>query len=120
MMINGTADPLVPFNGGQTGWYSVPQTISFWTAKNSCTLPPDTVTMPDLDPNDNLKVLQYTYRSSNGAPVVRSLKIVGGGHTWPGAPELTSELGATTNDIQANAEIWNFFEQCKKGIDAVE
>jgi polyhydroxybutyrate depolymerase len=42
--------------------------------------------------------------------VVEHYRISDGGHTWPGSsPEPT--LGFTTQTIDANVVIWNFFSQ---------
>jgi polyhydroxybutyrate depolymerase len=118
LMIHGTADLVVPFDGGVTGWHSVGETLDFWIAKNNFFLPPDTVAVPDRDPNDQSTVAQYTYRSSTNSSKVELLKVIGGGHTWPGAPP-SPKFGATNNDINANDEIWDFFKQFSKTIDAV-
>jgi polyhydroxybutyrate depolymerase len=119
LMIHGTDDLIIPFDGGQIGWYSVEETIGFWRAKNSCYLPPDTLALPDLDRTDQSTVVQYTYRSSSNASKVKLLKVIHGGHTWPGESQLPTEFGTTNNDIKANNEIWNFFKQFTKRMDAV-
>jgi polyhydroxybutyrate depolymerase len=110
LIIHGTADQVVPFDGGVTGWQSVGETLSFWMTKTGCFLPPDSVAVPDRDPGDQSSVVQYTYRSSLSTSRVELLKVIGGGHTWPGAPPAP-RFGATNNDISANNEIWNFFSQ---------
>jgi polyhydroxybutyrate depolymerase len=35
--------------------------------------------------------------------------IDGGGHTWPGSIDV-ARLGATTHEIYATDEIWDFFQ----------
>jgi polyhydroxybutyrate depolymerase len=47
--------------------------------------------------------------SDRGA--VELYRIVGGGHTWPGATALRSErLGATTSSIDATKLVLDFFD----------
>jgi polyhydroxybutyrate depolymerase len=38
------------------------------------------------------------------------LKILNGGHTWPGSAGVTG-IGITNRDIVASSEIWNFVKQ---------
>jgi len=112
LMINGTADPSVPYYGGVDGWYSVLETMKFWLTMNNCFLPPDSVALPDLDPNDQSTVMRYTYRSSINFSQVILMKIIGGGHTWPGMYCTNNwGVGPLNMDIKANNEIWNFFKQ---------
>ena len=54
--IHGTVDNTV----GITGWYSVDQTLSYWTDFNGC-VQVDTVLLPDLDPTDGCTVEKTTY-----------------------------------------------------------
>ena len=41
-------------------------------------------------------------------PVVM-YRIVGGGHTWPGAAIDVTRLGLTTKQVSATGEMWKFF-----------
>jgi len=36
-------------------------------------------------------------------------RIVGGGHTWPGAAVNITALGLTTKQVSATGEMWKFF-----------
>ena len=90
--------------------------MSFWISKNSYVFPPDTVVVPDRDTTDRSTVVQYTYRSSENTPGLTLLKVIGGGHTWPGAPP-SATLGVTNYDINANHELWEFFKQSSLTTD---
>jgi len=116
LMINGTADPSVPYYGGVDGWYSVHETMKFWLTMNNCFLPPDSLALPDLDPNDQSTVVRYRYRSSINFSQVVLMKIIGGGHTWP-SMYCTNNwgVGPLNMDIKANNETWNFFKQFSRG-----
>lgn len=115
LLIHGTADQEVPYGGGAQGWYSVESTINFFREKNQCQLPAETVTLPDIDPSDRSTVEKYTYRSSDGTPLVLLYKVNGGDHTWPGA---SFPNYVTNRDIDANVEIWNFFRQFTTAVEA--
>ena len=113
MQIHGTADPLVPYAGiqsGDTGFYSVEQTIDFWLTKDQCSFVSDTTFLPDIDPNDSSTVQKIHYGSCGSSTEVLFYKIIGGGHSWPDAP-LDYIYGPTNRDINASQEIWNFFKQ---------
>jgi polyhydroxybutyrate depolymerase len=106
--IHGTADDTVPFNGA-TGWFSVDQTLDYWTSVNNC-VKIDTVQLPDLDPSDGCTVKKISYTNcSNGSKVI-FYKVINGGHSWPSAAADYSWAGNRTKDINAVEEIWNFFK----------
>lgn len=107
--IHGTADPLVDYNGS-TGYYAVEQTINFWLNKNLCSTVSDTVWVPDTDTTDSSTVQEIRYRSCNNGTEVWLYKIIGGGHSWPGAT-IDYVYGPTNRDINASQEIWNFFNR---------
>lgn len=109
LLIYGTADPLIPY-GGAPGYHSTEQTVSHWVNLNNC-LDPDTTLLPDLDPNDGCTVEKITYPNGIGGSKVIFYKVIGGGHTWPGAAfGLPGCCGNTNYDINANVEIWNFLK----------
>jgi hypothetical protein len=42
--------------------------------------------------------------------------VIHGGHTWPDAAFSVPKFGNTNRDINANAEIWNFFKTYKRSV----
>ena len=124
MMINGTDDPLVPWEGGYVHIFrkklgkiiSVPQTIDFWVARNGCSPNPQIRMEPDADPEDGTSVQKSVYgQCTDGADVVL-YEIKGGGHTWPGGYQYLPEflIGKTNRDLDASETIWNFFKKFDK------
>ena len=120
MMMHGTADASVPYDGGVAGWYSVNQTMKFWITMNNCLQPPDSSFLPDLDPSDQSTVVRYRYFSPFNSSEVVLFRIIGGGHTWPDMYADWSDLGVgqPNRDINANKEIWNFFKKFSLGAVA--
>ena len=119
MMINGTDDPLVPWEGGYVHIFrrklgkiiSVPQTIAFWVTRNGCSPSPQISMVPDADPEDGTRVQKTAYgKCTDGADVVL-YEIKGGGHTWPGGYQYLPEflIGKTNRDLDASQAIWDFF-----------
>jgi len=111
LLIHGTADNTVPLNGA-TGWYSVDQTLNFWTDINNCDQA-STVLLPDLIPTDGCTVEKTTYSNSSDDCKVIFYKVINGGHSWPGAVEDYNWAGKKNMDINASVEIWNFFKDYK-------
>lgn len=107
LQIHGTNDATVPYNGG-TGISSVDQTIQYWVNFNNTPSSPVIDSLPNTNTTDNTTVIKYTYAPGDSNSQVILYKVVGGGHTWPGA---LVDLGGTNYDINGSAEIWDFFSQ---------
>ncbi|MBP9089931.1 hypothetical protein KBI23_02815 [bacterium] len=133
----GTDDPLLPWADGRTkdigklgealglsslgsidnglarygGLMTVPETIGFWTGHNNCSGNPQTRQEADRDPRDGTTVRRESYGSSSNQVVLYTIE--GGGHTWPGCPNLSAISGLTgkiSQDIDASSEMWEFFK----------
>lgn len=121
MIINGTNDPLVPYDGGVVRAFgknrgnilSTAATIAYWKDQIGCTATPIEKTFPNRNPNDGTRVISYTYDNCQNNNQVVLYKIEGGGHTWPGGMQYLGErlVGKTSRDINACDEIWQFFSQ---------
>jgi polyhydroxybutyrate depolymerase len=119
LVINGTADPLVPYAGGQVRAlfslrgeiWSTERTVEFWAERNRCAAPPDVRALADRDSGDGSRVVEVAYTRCAG-PRVRLLRIEGGGHTWPGGAQYlpSAWIGTTNRDIDGTEVIWNFFK----------
>ncbi|MGD8717514.1 MAG: PHB depolymerase family esterase [Candidatus Zixiibacteriota bacterium] len=117
MLINGTEDPLVPYEGGDVkvlGFkrgkvLSASDGVGWWAKYNGCDVPPVKTDLPDVDPNDGITVWREDYSHAGGADAVL-VTVEGGGHTWPSGWQYLGEgfIGKTTNDID-NEIIWTFF-----------
>jgi type IX secretion system substrate protein len=80
------------------------ETLNFWIQNNLCSLPADTVTLPDLDPNDGSTVEKISFTNCSGNSSIIHFKVIDGGHSWPGGT-----AGGENQDINASVEILNFF-----------
>jgi polyhydroxybutyrate depolymerase len=93
LTILGTDDFISPY-GGYPGYYlSAAATHSYWATHNNCNAP---VTMSTVSPS----IERYTWSTASGCDYVEELKVIGGGHDWPGS------FGNMT--IDASEEIWQF------------
>jgi len=107
---SGTADPIVPFEGGAVRCCGMPvlgapsDAMAMWGAHNGC------------DPNfteDRLgtEVRRRTWNNCKDGSAAVFYIIDGGGHTWPGSAISPPQLGLTTKQIDASQTIWDFFMQ---------
>lgn len=107
---HGTADPIVPFAGGRSIQASVrpaEEVMADWAAANGCATGP-------IDDAVGEAVVRRSWTDCEaGADVVFDI-IDGGGHTWPGsthaAAAVPEAFGATTDEVDATAELWAFYE----------
>lgn len=119
LLINGTDDPIVPYNGGNIGGKffkrgqctSTDLTLARYASLNDCELNPIITSLPDTDTKDGCHAEQSSYQCQNAQ--VQFIKIYGGGHTWPGGSQYLSKriVGKVCRDFSASKVIWNFFRQ---------
>lgn len=114
MATHGTADPIVPFNGGpmlgRGGGSSVVPAQAMadtWRNINGCAAPTE-VPLPDA--GDGMRSFRSSSGCADGTEVVFT-RVDGGGHTWPGAPTVLSvqQVGPTTRAFNASVDSANFF-----------
>ena len=118
LLMNGTADPFVPYEGGQVILrggvvLSTDQTISFLRKVNGCADTVQVAALPAIDGQDTRVVVNSWGRCTSSAPVVL-YRVEGGGHRIPnpdpGIAAFDLVLGRMNHDIDAAAEIWSFFK----------
>lgn len=97
LTILGSNDFTSPYNGITFGgieyYLSAAATHRYWATHNNCDTTP---TMISVSPS----VERYTWSTASGCVYVEELKVIGGGHDWPGS------FGDMT--IDASSEIWQF------------
>jgi hypothetical protein len=114
LVINGTEDAVLWYYGGRPGFdrWPVQEALNFWIQNNNCSLVADTILLPDIDPTDNCTVEKISWTNCTNDRSIIHYKIINGGHQWPGANGAVVfwPSGNLNNDINANVEIWNFFQ----------
>jgi len=124
LLINGTKDPLVPYNGGGVGnrfignrgnCTSTDKTIEKFISIDQASKTAAITELPDTDGSDGCTATQYSYTNEKNKTTVLLVKITGGGHTLPGAAQYLPKfiIGKVCRDFEANEMIWNFFASCK-------
>jgi polyhydroxybutyrate depolymerase len=106
LIFHGTADPVVPYYGGKVTTNrdglavgGAEDNAAKWAKHNGCGAGRITTTLSS-------EVVRFTWPDC-AAPVIM-YKIVGGGHTWPGAA-ISVPLGKTTHQISATDQIIKLF-----------
>ena len=108
MEIHGTADNVVPYNGQPLTMTAIPTLVSAWVAFNNCNPTPVVTSVPNTSTADGCTAEHSVYSGGDAGSTVEHYKIIGGGHTWPGAAFI---IGVTNQDFKASQEIWRFFSQ---------
>ena len=102
IVFHGTADRLVPYNGGSSPYQIGPrrndtpvaEAVSFWVKENGCAQPPAR--------QQSKEALIDIYSGCKDGTGVALYAIQGGRHLWPGTPISHVDLSAT--DV-----MWKFF-----------
>jgi len=111
MRIHGTSDLIVNYNG-VGGISSAEASNDYWVQFNSCPASPAVVQIPNNNTGDNCTAEKSVWTPCSNQSEVVFYKVNGGGHTWPGSPDLFGGLGGATNqDFDASEAIWDFFNQ---------
>jgi polyhydroxybutyrate depolymerase len=119
LLMDGTADPIVPWNGGEVSLYGVlvrrgrvvsaRASIDYFRELAGLDGAPVVTRLPDLDTSDGSTV-ERTSWSAPGKRTVVLYRIEGGGHGVPNpGTRLPRVLGHGNRDIHAANEIWDFF-----------
>lgn len=107
MEIHGTADATVPYVGSAINLHT-DSVVSYWRQWNHCNPSPVMTYVPNTVLTDGATAEHYVYGNGDNGTSVEFYKIIGGGHTWPGA---SFNVGVTCMDFSASKEIWRFFNQ---------
>lgn len=121
LMIHGTNDPIIPYNGGtvtatltmETTFVPVEENLSNWATMNQCSKYLKTTNIAPLT-NDGvtIKKLQYNNCQTRNLVVTPTMlyKVVGGTHSWPGGSAGTNQESAgPTQSLNASKLILDFF-----------
>lgn len=117
LFMNGTADPLLPYTGGQmTGdrgeVFSAADTISDWVNRDKTETNPMVFSFPD-EPSteDNSSVSKHSFLNGTNNTEVVLYRIDGGGHNEPSIKiKKENSAGDQNRDIEMAEEVWTFFK----------
>jgi polyhydroxybutyrate depolymerase len=114
--VHGTADPLVPFDGGTmrgrggtSDIVSAPAMVERWRSADGCQGTPAAETLPST--GDGTVVHRSASTPCAAGTAVVFYQVDDGGHTWPGGPQYLPKaiIGPTTHAFAASEAIRQFF-----------
>jgi len=129
LMINGDADPLVPYRGGDVRFFSeksrgtamaVEDAAQSWRVLDALAAQPaETRDFPKLDADDKTYARLRTWGADPGRCQVELIRIEGGGHVEPSIRQRIGGLyrrivGAQNGDFEAAEEAWRFFKDKRR------
>lgn len=106
-VVAGTADRIVPYDGGRMAWWarkifkidgtalSAPATAAYFAARNGIRSAPTELELPGSGGRTRTRRMDY---HADGVPDVSLITVEGGGHTIPAAQAAPAVLGATGHD----------------------
>jgi polyhydroxybutyrate depolymerase len=109
LLIMGTEDPLVPYEGGEMSGgrgstLSARDTINRWARLDRCFGAPVETEVPDVV-EDGTHVRTLRWSTCAAAAAAQLTTMVGAGHTWPGSDRGT---GPTTGQFDGADAVWEF------------
>ena len=125
LIINGTADPLVKYDGGygtlnkrnkgdeDADMLPTEDLVKKIVLLDHCNAVPQTISLPDTDPYDGCAETEDIY---NAAGVkVDFIKIKNGGHTWAAGTQYLPKflIGRLCRDFSASQKLFDFFISVK-------
>ena len=119
LMINGTQDPLIPYEGQYVVWgkktlgkrLSTQSAIDRWRGLMKCPREPINESFDDRVPNDGTTVSRSYSTGCWGGSEVVLYRVEGGGHTWPQGHQYLPQswVGKVSQEINATDIVFDFF-----------
>ena len=126
VLVAGTADRIVPFEGGRMAWWaramfkvggvtlSAPDTAEYFARRNGVTGGPVVSLLPEkLGERQGPRMEESAYREAGREPVTL-YSVLGGGHTVPGATPAPAMLGRTGADLSIGEIVGNMIDALKR------
>ncbi len=123
LIMNGTADNWMKYGGAALSWLRRPegnrerikllpteQTARELAKLQGLDRDPKVSKLPDTDPDDGCTAEVYEWLGKPGQGSVTLIKVIGGGHTIPGLPQVIPEalVGKTCRDFDGMKRIGEF------------
>ncbi len=124
MIVNGTKDPLVLYEGGPVArnrgqMRSSDATVAYWVAANRAG-PGESVSLPDRNAEDGCRLIETRYPATEGGAEVLFIKMEGGGHVMPSTqmtrlgPLASRILGPPCAEADGAELAWAFMRRHRR------
>jgi len=122
LAINGTEDPLIPYEGGAGRLgkkevvgpdgliVPVEKLMQRVAQENGCNTSYSIYDLPDKNRRDQSHAERLVFRNCPESAPTILIRVVGGGHTYPGGAQYLPKMwiGRVNRDFDAMEMIWNF------------
>lgn len=119
LLMRGTADPLLPFDGGAMAGnrgqvLSMDESLKVFLSWNKIAGSGSRETLPNVNLGDKSTVDKITYPAGPSGTKVEGYVVSGGGHTEPSKTEFYGFLfkkivGEQNRDLETSDVVWDFF-----------
>jgi polyhydroxybutyrate depolymerase len=125
--MNGTSDPILPFQGGAVGRrkhdqaargsvLSTQASVQYWVRHNGTDTTATTTELTDSDPDEDSRIRVARYGNGRDGSEVLLYEVRGGGHTEPSLSQHYGWLyrrivGPQNHDIEMADVVWQFFQR---------
>ena len=138
VFVNGTEDPLVPYEGGPVGkslgWrlnqvkgekeaprgrcIATDKAVELWVRHNQVESKPVLEKLADKDETDGSTIEYYHWKNGKQGTSVALYKVIGGGHGIPGGSQYLPKrvVGRINQDINGLEIIWDFFKNHARNV----
>ena len=108
----GGLGPRFPLTNNRVFHPNVEEIIKRWADHNGCAIDPIVADRRVDRSSRGHSAIKYVYPNCRDGAAVVLWKLTGAGHVWPGGKQKVFEriLGPSTDIIDANREIWEFFK----------
>lgn len=124
LMVNGTDDPIIPFDGGSTergDYLSAPNTRDVWANANEVNEEQrQEQELPNINPDDGTSIIceDDPERNSSNDLILRFCRVEGGGHVMPSINHsiprfVERRIGPQNRDIEGARFAWQFLSKHK-------
>ena len=112
-LYTGGLGPPFPTTKSQVFHPNIDEMIIKWVRHNGCALEPTIADRRSAGDARGHTATKYVYSNCRDGAEVALWKLTGAGHVWPGGKQKVLEriLGPSTDIIDANQEMWNFFSR---------
>ena len=110
IIIMGTEDPIVPYEGREGSFMSAEATAAFWVEINGINAAPEVVYL-DQTKDDPTRIKRTSWTDGIDGTAVVLYTVEGGGHTWPRGHQYypVEFIGLTSQQMDGSAAIWKDF-----------
>ena len=112
-LYTGGLGPPFPLTKSQVFHPNIDEMIKRWADHNGCAVEPMVADRRVDRTSRGHSAVKYVYPNCRDGATVILWKLTGAGHVWPGGKQKVMEriLGPSTDIIDANREMWEFFKR---------